>query len=72
MVTAVGMCPPALHAGMNPREWFEDFSSAFAVTSEYFFEQPTVLQGQHPEVHRLFCACFQQDPEKRRIAAGSR
>ncbi len=81
---------PALHEGMDPREWLEVFSSAFkdlsrrasgkkrrlridpyavendaeffAVASEYFFERPGVLQSEYPDVYRLLCAFYRQDP----------
>jgi MtfA peptidase len=47
----------------------EDDAEFFAVTSEYFFEQPTVLKGEYPDVYRLLAAFYRQDPEKRTRAA---
>jgi Mlc titration factor MtfA (ptsG expression regulator) len=49
----------------------EDDAEFFAVASEYFFEQPLVLRGEYPDVYRLFCAYYLQDPGLRRAAAGS-
>jgi MtfA peptidase len=43
----------------------EDDAEFFAVTSEYFFEQPRVLHGEYPDVYRLLAAYYKQDPEKR-------
>ena len=43
----------------------EDDSEFFAVASEYFFEQPEVLNGEYPEVYRLLCAFYRQDPGRR-------
>jgi Mlc titration factor MtfA (ptsG expression regulator) len=44
----------------------EDDTEFFAVTSEYFFEQPEVLDGEYPDVYRLLSAYFRQDPVNRR------
>jgi MtfA peptidase len=44
----------------------EDDAEFFAVTSEYFFEQPEVLDGEYPDVYRLLSAYFRQDPVNRR------
>jgi Mlc titration factor MtfA (ptsG expression regulator) len=49
----------------------EDDAEFFAVTSEYFFEQPSVLRGEYPDVYRLFTAYYRQDPEARRSASRS-
>ncbi len=46
----------------------EDDGEFFAVASEYFFEQPEVLQGEYPEVYRLLHAFYRQDPALRRAA----
>jgi Mlc titration factor MtfA (ptsG expression regulator) len=40
----------------------EDDAEFFAVTSEYFFEQPHVLVGEYPDVYRLLGAYYRQDP----------
>ena len=89
---------PSLHSEMDPREWTDVFSRAFAdlsrrasartrrlrmdpyaatddaeffaVASEYFFEQPEVLQDEYPQVYRLLCAFYRQDPEARRAPRG--
>ena len=37
-----------------------------AVVSEYFFENPEKLSQKHPELYRLLCTIFQQDPERSR------
>lgn len=42
----------------------EDDSEFFAVASEYFFEQPEVLNGEYPEVFRLLRAFYRQDPSR--------
>ena len=47
----------------------EDDAEFFAVTAEYFFEQPAVLRGEYPDVYRLFKDYFRQDPDSRRNAA---
>ena len=49
----------------------EDDAEFFAVTAEYFFEQPAVLRGEYPDVYRLFKDYFRQDPDSRRNAARS-
>ena len=46
----------------------EDDAEFFAVTSEYFFEQPEVLRSEYPDVYRLFCAFYRQDPARRHTA----
>jgi len=43
-----------------------DDGEFFAVASEYFFEQPEVLQGDYPDVYRLLSAFYRQDPVLRR------
>jgi len=43
-----------------------DDGEFFAVASEYFFEQPEVLQSEYPDVYRLLCAFYRQDPARRR------
>ncbi len=43
----------------------EDDGEFFAVTSEYFFEQPGVLGGEYPDVYRLLSAFYKQDPRAR-------
>ena len=43
-----------------------DDGEFFAVASEYFFEQPEVLQSEYPYVYRLLCAFYKQDPARRR------
>ncbi len=47
----------------------EDDGEFFAVTSEYFFEQPGVLGGKYPDVYRLLCSFYRQDPRARMRAA---
>ncbi|WP_223815985.1 M90 family metallopeptidase [Adhaeribacter rhizoryzae] len=37
-----------------------------AVVSEYFFDNPEKLNQNHPELYRLLCTIFQQDPERSR------
>ncbi|MGV3587016.1 MAG: zinc-dependent peptidase [Adhaeribacter sp.] len=37
-----------------------------AVVSEYFFDNPEKLNKNHPELYRLLCTIFQQDPERNR------
>ena len=44
-----------------------DDAEFFAVMSEYFFEQPEVLHGEYPEVYRLLCAFYRQNPAARRV-----
>jgi hypothetical protein len=46
----------------------EDDGEFFAVTSEYFFEQPGVLRAEYPDVFRLLCAFYRQDPWARMSA----
>ena len=43
-----------------------DDAEFFAVTSEYFFEQPDVLHGEYTDVYRLLGAYYRQDPLSRR------
>ncbi len=43
----------------------EDDGEFFAVTSEYFFERPTTLSREYPEVYRLLSAFYRQDPIRR-------
>ena len=43
----------------------EDDSEFFAVTTEYFFEQPGVLRSEYPDVYRLESLFFRQDPVTR-------
>ena len=43
----------------------EDDAEFFAVTSEYFFEQPKVLRGEYPDVYRLLRDFYRQDPAGR-------
>jgi Mlc titration factor MtfA (ptsG expression regulator) len=50
----------------------EDDAEFFAVTSEYFFEQPHVLREHFSEVYRLLCAFYRQDPETRMKQASKR
>jgi Mlc titration factor MtfA (ptsG expression regulator) len=44
----------------------QDDAEFFAVTSEYFFEQPNVLHGEYPDVYRLLGTYYRQDPLSRR------
>lgn len=37
----------------------------FAVTSEYFFEQPGLLKQEYPEVYKQLAAFYRQDPISR-------
>jgi MtfA peptidase len=46
----------------------EDDAEFFAVTSEYFFEQPEVLKSEYPDVYRLLRAFYRQDPARRQAA----
>jgi MtfA peptidase len=48
----------------------EDDGEFFAVTSEYFFEQPALLHGEYPDVYRLLGDYYRQDP-RARMAAGA-
>ena len=34
----------------------------FAVTSEYFFNQPELFKVKHQELYELMCIIFNQDP----------
>jgi len=43
----------------------ENDGEFFAVTSEYFFEQPSVLAREYAEVYRLLSAFYRQDPRRR-------
>jgi Mlc titration factor MtfA (ptsG expression regulator) len=43
----------------------EDDGEFFAVTSEYFFERPGVLEREYPDVYRLLSAFYRQDPGRR-------
>jgi hypothetical protein len=43
----------------------EDPGEFFAVTTEYFFEQPEVLSREYPDVYRLMAAFYKQDPGRR-------
>jgi Mlc titration factor MtfA (ptsG expression regulator) len=43
----------------------EDDTEFFAVTSEYFFEQPELLRGEYPDVYRLLRDFYKQDPGAR-------
>ncbi|WP_228720025.1 M90 family metallopeptidase [Methylococcus geothermalis] len=45
------------YAGESPSEFF-------AVLSEYFFERPTVLDAQYPEVYALMCQFYRTDPRQ--------
>lgn len=36
----------------------------FAVISEYFFEQPDLLQAKHPELYEILIKIFRQEPQK--------
>ncbi len=99
---AINGCP-ALHEGMDPKEWrsvflrsFEDLKlrskgsgkrrrgrrkpkidtyatesdgEFFAVSAEYFFEQPRVLAREYADVYRLLREFFRQDPAARRHGA---
>jgi Mlc titration factor MtfA (ptsG expression regulator) len=47
----------------------EDDGEFFAVSSEYFFEQPGILAGEYPDVYRLLSAYYRQDPRARMRAA---
>ena len=43
----------------------ESDSEFFAVTSEYFFEQPRVLRSEYPDVYRLLSDLYRQQPAER-------
>jgi Mlc titration factor MtfA (ptsG expression regulator) len=43
----------------------EDPGEFFAVTSEYFFEQPDTLGREYADVYRLLSAFYRQDPRRR-------
>lgn len=34
----------------------------FAVASEYFFNQPGLFKGNHPDLFQMMCSIFNQDP----------
>jgi Mlc titration factor MtfA (ptsG expression regulator) len=54
-----GVEPPLDHyAGETPAEFF-------AVSSEYFFEQPWVLWEEYPRVYEQLRQFYQQDPHAR-------
>ncbi|WP_445955528.1 M90 family metallopeptidase [Yeosuana sp.] len=42
------------YGGTNEAEFF-------AVASEYFFEQPGLMQEKHPELYRMLVACFHKN-----------
>ncbi|HEY9593855.1 MAG TPA: M90 family metallopeptidase [Spirochaetia bacterium] len=44
----------------------EDDGEFFAVASEYFFEQPDVLNAEYPLVYGQLAAFYRQDPKARR------
>ncbi len=46
----------------------ENDAEFFAVASEYFFERPEVLHSEYPDVYRLLCAFYRQDPGRRQAA----
>jgi len=48
----------------------EDDGEFFAVTSEYFFEQPALLAEEYPGVYRLLGDFYRQDPRSRIRAGG--
>jgi Mlc titration factor MtfA (ptsG expression regulator) len=58
----------ARRRGIDPYAAESD-AEFFAVASEHFFETPQVLLGQFPEVYRLLCRYYRQDPEARLRAA---
>ena len=43
----------------------EDDAEFFAVATEYFFERPTLLRGEYPDVYALLAAYYGQDPALR-------
>ncbi len=43
----------------------EDDAEFFAVCTEYFFERPTLLRGEYPDVYALLSAFYRQDPVTR-------
>ena len=46
------------YAATDPGEFF-------AVTSEYFFDTPDVLEAEYPAVYRRLCEFYRQDPSAR-------
>jgi MtfA peptidase len=50
----------------------EDDGEFFAVTSEYFFEQPAVLHAEYPRVYEQLAALYKQDPRARMAQARPR
>ena len=44
----------------------QDDAEFFAVTSEYFFEKPSLLAEEYADVYRLLSAFYRQDPRARR------
>ena len=46
------------YAATDPGEFF-------AVTSEYFFDTPAVLEAEYPPVYRRLCEFYRQDPRAR-------
>ena len=42
-----------------------DSGEFFAVTSEYFFDTPDVLEAEYPSVYRRLCEFYRQDPRAR-------
>jgi len=48
------------YGATNPAEFF-------AVVTEYFFEQPTQLKGQYPELYEELALFYRQDPAAVRI-----
>lgn len=48
-----------------------DAQEFFAVSVEYFFEQPTAFKAAHPELYLLLCRLLRQDPLGTTLAVGA-
>ncbi|MFB6454288.1 zinc-dependent peptidase [Chitinophaga sp. Hz27] len=49
------------HTDINPYGATNE-GEFFAVISEYFFERPDLLAEKHPDLYKMLCKIFQQDP----------
>ncbi len=52
------------HSDMNPYGLTSE-AEFFAVAAEYFFEHPSKMQQQHPQLYAMLRKIFRQDPQSR-------
>jgi MtfA peptidase len=45
-----------------------NYQEFLAVTSEYFFERPQLLEQKHPELYQLLSSMFKHDVSERRLS----